>query len=214
MLKKRHQSKHKYLEFKKYHSISTIDVELFVEQMYKKIYNATIYSHYSNFIGITNNNKIVSVLGFRYAKNKRLFLEQYLTQPIELLLSNKLKISTINREHIIEIGSFVSQDSFATLLMLEQLIIYLKKQNIHYVCVTVTKHLERYFKIMGIKGIRMSAAKYNNLHTNINDWGNYYEHKPNVFFVKTKDLYVIKKSPLLISNKSLYEYGNFLLKTE
>ena len=66
----------------------SLEVKLFIKDIYQKYYKAKININYPTLMAILDkNNNILSAVGFRSANNQKLFLEQYLEQNIEDVLS-------------------------------------------------------------------------------------------------------------------------------
>ena len=81
------------------------ELERKIYEKYYSQYGAKIKHFAPTLITISNQKKDIAVIGATLAKNNRLFVENYLKEPIEHTLSN-IGIHT-NRNKLVELGNFV-----------------------------------------------------------------------------------------------------------
>lgn len=156
-------------------------VEEFIENIYAEKYEAKISSHYPILMSVRDiEDNIIAAIGFRYADEERLFLEQYLNEKIEDILGNKFKDKDINRGKIVEVGGLASKGNGASIFLFTALATYLKREGKEYVSVTATTFLRRYFAKIGLKLKFISKAENSKLIDNGASWGTYYATEPQV----------------------------------
>lgn len=149
-------------------------VEDFITDIYAKSYSARIGVHYPVLMSVRNDaGCILAALGFRYAAQEPLFLEQYLSAPIEHILATP-------RDDITEIGNLASAGGGASLFLFAALSAYLHSKNQKYAVITSTDFLEKRFRDMGLKPRRLADANPDLLLRKNEDWGTYYDTHPRV----------------------------------
>jgi len=159
----------------------------------QKSHKAKISVSYPNLITVIGKDKaIFSAVGFRNAKDGELFLEQYLDEKIEKILSRIAK-EEISRDEIVEIGSLASMKRGMAKLLYIAIAAFLYKQKYRYVVATGTKFLQNYFKKAGLKPLIIADAKKSRLRNKDVDWGSYYDSEPKVMVLDVKSGYLVLK---------------------
>lgn len=149
-------------------------VEDFIRDIYARSYDAAIRVRYPVLMSVRDENgKILAATGFRLAAEEPLFLEQYLSAPIEDMIKTP-------REHIVEIGNLASDGGGASLFLFAALSAYLNYKGYTQAVVTSTEMLERRFRQMGLRPQRHAKATPALLSGNGENWGTYYESQPHV----------------------------------
>ncbi|PZO87259.1 MAG: hypothetical protein DI626_04450, partial [Micavibrio aeruginosavorus] len=111
-------------------------VERFITDIYAKSYDARINVHYPTLMSVQDDQgKILAALGFRNAAREPLFLEQYLTHPVEEILDTP-------RPSITEIGNLASAGGGASLFLFAALSAYLHDKKQSHAVITGTKYIE------------------------------------------------------------------------
>jgi len=119
-----------------------------------------------------------AALGFRLANEGRLFLETYLDQPVDHLLSERFG-RPIGRDHIVEIGAHASEKSHATIALWAQTARHLDGQA-EFAVAVITAPLRAMFDRLGIAITELAAADPARLPCGGKDWGRYYATTPMV----------------------------------
>jgi len=157
----------------KYNSERT-KVENFIKDIYAESYGAVINVDYPILMSVRNaHGDILAAVGFRYAEEEELFLEQYTNMAIE----NVLKVS---RNKIVEIGNLASAGGGASIFLFTALSSYLSNQGVEYAALTGTESLYKTFKKMGLNPTNICNAKIELLKNNNEYWGSYYDTSPKV----------------------------------
>ncbi len=157
-------------------------VEAFIEKTYAKAYGAQVQMHYPYLMSARDaQGKILAAIGFRFARDEKLFLEQYLDQPIETAISNHLR-TTVRRESIAELGSLASSGHGATFFLFMVLANYLNANGLEYSAITGTRALQRFFGHLGLDPRLLANADKHRLPDGGKSWGSYYEKSPKVLF--------------------------------
>lgn len=151
-----------------------LQVEDFIKGIYKDKYNADIDVSYPTLMSVKNTEgEILAAVGFRYAVDEPLFLEQYTNHPIENILQ-------CQRNEIVEIGNLASAGQGASVFLFAALASYLNNRNIRFAAVTGTDFLHRHFERMGLKPQKICDADIQAISSNDQNWGTYYDTKPRV----------------------------------
>lgn len=155
-------------------------VERFLEREFRQAYGASIGAHYPTLMSVQDDEgNILGALGFRYALNEPLFLEQYLDTSIEAAISQAHDRVT-NREDIVEVGNLASRASGASIFLFTALTAYLKQQGMQYITVTATDFLHRHFTRLGIAPVILGHADQTRLPDCGRSWGSYYQTMPRI----------------------------------
>lgn len=150
------------------------EVEDFIIGVYAKAYGAQIGVHYPVLMSVRDDTgRILAALGFRYAAGEPLFLEQYLSAPVDNVLNTA-------RTDITEIGNLASAGGGASLFLFAALSAYLHSKNQKYAVITSTDFLEKRFHDMGLKPKRLADADPALLLRKDENWGIYYDTHPRV----------------------------------
>lgn len=149
-------------------------VEKFITDIYAKSYKAKISVHYPTLMSVQDDQgKILAALGFRNAAYEPLFLEQYLSHPIDEILDTP-------RPSITEIGNLASAGGGASLFLFAALSAYLNDKKQSHAVVTGTKYIESRLRTLGLKPTRLAKADPSLLLKRGEDWGSYYDTDPYV----------------------------------
>ncbi|GFZ80048.1 hypothetical protein GCM10011403_23950 [Pseudohongiella nitratireducens] len=158
----------------RFNSVERERVEHFIKDIYREKYSANIQVDYPILMSVRNEyDEILAAVGFRFANNHRLFLEQYLESPIEFALNSQ-------RKKIVEIGNLASAGKGASVFLFAALASFLNYNGINYAAITGTDYLHRYFVKIGLKPTHLADADVSSLLEGSENWGTYYEQKPRV----------------------------------
>ncbi|MDA9557426.1 thermostable hemolysin [Vibrio sp.] len=155
------------------------DVIQQVHTRYKNAFNADLNLFMPQFFVLVEGDKIKSLCGFRVAKKEALFLEQYLDDKAEYLLSKEYN-ERIPRESLIEFGqlaSFVKGLSPYHFYLMTQ---YLVRMGYKWCIFTATDLLYVMIKRLGLKPSVLSEADASRIENAKTIWGTYYDRKPRI----------------------------------
>lgn len=149
-------------------------VEDFIVQTYAQAYGATIGVHYPILMSVRDETgAILAALGFRYAADGPLFLEQYLSHPIEEILDTP-------RSSITEIGNLASSGGGASIFLFAALSAYLDGRGQSHAVITGTNFIEKRLRTLGLRPTRLASANPDLLLQKNENWGSYYSTNPHV----------------------------------
>ena len=168
-----------YIDITSAHNGKCNNIERYIEDHFRAAYGAYMQSHYPCLMSVHDQKgNIIAAVGFRYAATESLFLEQYLDEPIEDIVSNTHEI--ILRKCIVETGNLVSSGHGASIFLFAALNTYLAQQGMQVNVVTATSSLQRFFRKLGLKSQEIAKADQLRLSDKGVSWGDYYQKNPNV----------------------------------
>lgn len=186
------------------------EIKLFIQDVYFKHYKANIDVTYPFLMAVLDkNHNILSAVGFRYADLEELFLEQYLDDKIENILSEKYN-TQITRDKIVEIGSLASAGKGMSKFLFIALATYLRKFDYYYAVMTGTSKLRRNFRKLNLKPAIICRASQDKLIDKKDEWGSYYDTNPKVMVGNIdsgyKTLKTVLRASITSSLTKLYPY--------
>ncbi|MFT4747739.1 MAG: hypothetical protein ACI8XG_001822 [Congregibacter sp.] len=168
--------------------------EQFIKEGFASTYGADIDIDISMpYLLVINNGNFKAALGIRSATEK-LFIEQYLTQPIEHYVSQHQ--ATVARELIAEIGHLYSNSNKFTIPLFLTTAVSLFCKGYEHMAFAGTDHVVKLIGKAGIECHHIAPADKNKLLGASQKWGSYYEKKPQVVFVSLACVMkLVNKSP-------------------
>jgi len=153
--------------------------EQFIKQGFASAYGAYIDITMPYVLAI-NNGKFKAALGIR-AATENLFIEQYLTRPIEHYVTQKH--APVARKHIAEIGHLYSNSNKFTIPLFLTTAVSLFCNGYEHMVFAGTDHVIKLISKAGIECHHIAPADENKLQLSSQKWGSYYETNPQVVFV-------------------------------
>ncbi|MFM2481991.1 thermostable hemolysin [Celerinatantimonas sp. YJH-8] len=153
-------------------------IEAYVTQRYQCAFDAQLETFMPVYLALFQQQQLVSVCGIRCAADEPLFLEQYLDAPAETLIASALG-ETVAREQLIEFGqlaSFSSGFSRAHFYLMARQLLTMGYRSCIF---TATGPLLALMQRMRLKP-QILAAAHADAVANPQQWGDYYQHRPQV----------------------------------
>ena len=155
-------------------------VEAYLETAYDRAFKGLIRNHYPTLMSIQDREgNIHAAVGFRFASQGPLFLEQYLDGPIETAVAQRLG-GPVDRAVVAEIGNLASNSPGASLFLFMALARHLDRQGASFAVATATSQLRRSFARVGFDTEPLARADAGRLADGAGDWGAYYSRDPEV----------------------------------
>ncbi|WP_342246832.1 thermostable hemolysin [Pseudomonas sp. OTU5201] len=157
-------------------------VEDFVHRRFLSAHGADIRQFMPELLSMRNYHGALSaVAGIRLAEHGSLFLEQYLEGPAESLIS-RLAPHPVTREQVVEVGNLASINAGNARLIIVAVTWLLNLRGLEWVVFTGAPSLINSFRRLGLEPLRLGEADPNRLNGQEQEqWGTYYEQKPQVF---------------------------------
>lgn len=154
------------------------EVEEFVRRVYARRYGARIASFAPILVSLQDEaGTTIAAAGYRGAQGGPLFLERYLSQPIEAELATHAARAPSRRE-IVEIGHLTAERAGGGRQLMVLIGPHLAQQRFRWVVGTLTRELRHLLVRMGITPLALGAADPASLGEEAADWGSYYAHQP------------------------------------
>lgn len=151
-------------------------IEQFIHRVYKKSYGASVQSYAPVLLSLADESgRITAAAGYRIASTGPLFLENYLSQPIESLIRTH---ASVPRGRIVEVGHLSSEQSGAGRRLIKLIGWHLADLGLQWVSSTLTQELQHFFVRLGIAPVALGAADPARLGPDAQLWGSYYDHHP------------------------------------
>ncbi|RQW64880.1 thermostable hemolysin [Vibrio viridaestus] len=151
------------------------EIENYIYQRYSRAFQATLNEFMPQYLVLYQHEKLISACGFQHAQYRPLFLEQYLDEPIELLIKRHFGVAT--RSSIIEFGQLASFSNRFSLIHFSLMTSYLIEQGFEWCVCTVTAPLFALMERMGLKPLSIGSADPLRV-DGYSNWGQYYSHQP------------------------------------
>ncbi len=146
----------------------------FIADIYQQTYQADIKVDYPYLFCLEDRDQgIQAAAGFRPAADVPLFLEQYLSSPVEEQV-------LCDRTEIVEIGNLAGTGQGAATFLFAVMAAYFDYQNYTTAVATGSPFLERRFRQLGLQPRKLAPARQISLKTTVENWGSYYRSEPYV----------------------------------
>jgi hypothetical protein len=152
----------------------------FISDKYLKDYGAELHHFAEYLIGLRRTGDPWSAgLGYTLAEAKKLFVEQYLDQPVEIAITTSLGIE-VRRDQIVEVGNLAASSAGAARRVIIDTTTLLNRMNRSWVVFTATRSLLNSFLRLGISPVFLARADPARLADRGISWGSYYDTEPQV----------------------------------
>ena len=161
------------------------EVERFIGNIFYRAYGAKIKRFKPCLMSLRDrNNKLVAACGFRSAALEPLFLETYLDQPIEAVLSEHVGFP-VRRDDIVGVGNFSVIEPGMARYLITAINDHLHDTHNQWAVFTAVPVLRNAFIKMGLNPVLLSDADKSRLAPEDQaEWGSYYAQKPQVMAIR------------------------------
>lgn len=152
--------------------------EAFIQQRFRKAHGADIRHFMPQLFGMSNGaGELCAVAGVRLAEDGELFLERYLDEPIDPLISAAAD-RPVDRAGIVEVGNLAASDTGSARMSIIAITYLLAMGGLEWVAFTGNIGLVNSFHRLGLMPVTLCAADPERLGDDRHSWGSYYESKP------------------------------------
>lgn len=152
--------------------------EAFIQQRFRKAHGADIRHFMPQLFGMSDDSgQLCAVAGVRVASQEPLFLERYLDEPIDPLISAAAD-RPVERGGIVEVGNLAASDTGSARLSIIAITYLLAMGGLEWVAFTGNIGLVNSFHRLGLKPVTLCAADPQRLGDDRHHWGSYYESQP------------------------------------
>ena len=153
-------------------------LEAFIQQRFRKAHGADIRHFMPELFGMNNpSGELCAVAGVRLASREPLFLERYLDEPVDPLISAAADCA-VDRRGIVEVGNLAASDTGSARMSIIAITYLLAMGGLEWVAFTGNIGLVNSFHRLGLKPVTLCAADPARLGEDRHSWGSYYESKP------------------------------------
>jgi len=155
----------------------------YIQDTYARAYDANIDSFMPRIMRVSNaDGDYRAVMGFRLAGEERLFLENYLDDPIEDVISHYLG-KPVKRSKIIEVGNLAEAEPGDARMALVGGTAYMWSLGCRWLVFTGVSRMRNSFRRLGLDIWELMAADEKMLSPEeVAKWGTYYQSNPVVCF--------------------------------
>ncbi|MFA6179028.1 MAG: thermostable hemolysin [Candidatus Methylopumilus sp.] len=163
------------------------ELEAFVRDVFRRAYGADIKHFMPQLMSLRDGQgQLLAVCGLRHADESPLFLEAYLNEPIEQMLS-KTTGEQVARKDIIEVGNLAVANRSNIRSLLSSVSLYLHGTSTQWAVFTGIPTLRNSLAKLNIPLEVLANAELKALPENEHaDWGSYYDENPQVMAVRRK----------------------------
>lgn len=156
-------------------------LEHFIAERFAETYGAELRRFMPRLFGTYDGDgQLHAAFGMRSAAEERLFLECYLDEPVEQLISRRAG-EPVLRQHIAEIGNLAGASPGALRELIPLLTRLLHRQSFQWVVFTGAARLCNGFSRLGLPLSVVAPAPIERLpEAERGHWGSYYRHSPSV----------------------------------
>jgi hypothetical protein len=152
--------------------------EAFIQQRFRKAHGADIRHFMPELFGMNNaSGELCAVAGVRLPSSDPLYLERYLDEPIDPLISAAADCA-VDRRGIVEVGNLAASDTGSARMSIIAITYLLAMGGLEWVAFTGNIGLVNSFHRLGLKPVTLCAADPERLGDDRHSWGSYYESKP------------------------------------
>jgi len=156
--------------------------EAFIQQRFRRAHGADVRHFMPELFGMSDaSGTLCAVVGVRLASSGPLFLEGYLDEAIDPLISVAAD-HTVSRSAIVEVGNLAASDTGSARMSIIAMTYLLAMGGLEWVAFTGNLGLVNSFHRLGLKPVTLCAADPARLGDDRHAWGSYYESKPWVHF--------------------------------
>lgn len=157
------------------------NLEHFIHQCFATVHQADVQHYLPELLALHDSHgRLIAAAGMRPASEGPLFLERYLDAPLEAAVSQVAGVA-LDRSCMVEVGNLVSLSAGSARIMIIAVTWLLGSRGLEWVAFTGAATLINSFRRLGLMPIVLAAADPERLQGQSNQWGTYYDQRPQVF---------------------------------
>lgn len=156
------------------------EVEQFIAHVYRERYGADLHAFLPHLLAFRDGHgQLVAAVGMRVGDEGPLFVEQYLDEPVQAVLSHR-EIACVGRDRIAEIGNFAATTPGVARELIVRLTEALHTASVRWVVFAATQQLRNTLKRLHLVMVELGEASPERLSGDVSGWGSYYQARPKV----------------------------------
>ncbi|MNG71867.1 Thermostable hemolysin [compost metagenome] len=157
------------------------ELEQFIHARFATVHCADVQHYLPELLGLHDSHgRLIAAAGVRLASSGPLFLERYLDEPLETVVSRHAD-SPVSREQVVEVGNLASLSAGSARIMIIAVTWLLAIRGLQWVAFTGAATLVNSFHRLGLAPIALAQADPARLQDEHGSWGSYYAQHPQVF---------------------------------
>jgi hypothetical protein len=191
------------------------EAEHYVAERYQAAYHAELQHFLPYLLTMRCLGSLSGVAGMGPATAQQLFLERYLSAPIEQVLATRSG-QGVARANLVEIGNLAADQRGASHLLFVLFSAVLHRAGYRWLTFTATRALRNNLQKLGFPLLTLAAASLEQIpDADRVNWGSYYDTDPQVVAGSLDEaMRIIQERPLLRRVLRLYRYEiNFLAES-
>jgi hypothetical protein len=162
-------------------------VEHYIADRFQAVHGASIHDFMPVLLTMGCHGRTTAATGVRAATRQSLFLEQYLSAPVEQVLGVAAG-ATVRRANVAEIGNLVATQGGSSYLLFMVLTAMLEQANFDWVVFTATPQVQKVLAYLGLNVHQLCSADPARLtQSSAAEWGRYYASQPQVVAGKVSE---------------------------
>lgn len=153
------------------------EAEAFIRAVFAARHGARVQSFTPDLMLLEQGRHPCAAAGWRGAAGGPLFLEAYLDQPAQTLIS-RLAGLEVPRHKVVEVGHLAARHPGAGSRMIHILAPHLDRLGYEWVIFTATRELIGILTRLGLPPLALAVADPARLGDAAQDWGRYYDNAP------------------------------------
>jgi hypothetical protein len=156
------------------------ELEGFIAERFRKVYGAQVSHFCAHLLGWRDpKGALRAAAGYTPAALRPLFLEHYLDQPVEEVLSQAVG-QRVPRERIVEVGNLAAVPPGFARSFVPTLARHLLESDYRWVVFTATREVRNLLQRLCFEPYALAPAACARLPDRGAAWGTYYAHDPSV----------------------------------
>ncbi|WP_226701861.1 thermostable hemolysin [Microbulbifer elongatus] len=160
-------------------------VEGYISAQFQQVYGARLRHFMPWLLSYGKGQKMHGVLGLRRASTAPLFLEHYLNDPVETVLTKKAGVP-VGRGDIAEIGNLVATARGGSRLLFLMLAELFAAADLTWAIFTATPEVQHLLQKLTDNQLVLCRADGARLGDELADWGSYYNTSPAVVAINVR----------------------------
>lgn len=160
-------------------------LERFIHSVFRRAYGANIRHFMPTLLSLHDQDeRVLAVCGLRRAEYGSLFLENYLQDPVEAVLTTRIG-ATVTRDSIVEIGNLAVTELGLARSLLRVVIRHLLDTDAEWAVFTAIPALRNSLGKLNVQLEVLCDASLDQVPSAEQpDWGSYYDQQPQVMAVR------------------------------
>lgn len=175
-------------------------VERYIAERFHAAHGARVHDFMPALLTMGCNGRITAATGVRAAARQPLFLEQYLSAPVEEAVSRAAR-ENVCRPQLAEIGNLVASQGGSSYLLFLVLTAMLQRSGFEWVVFTATPQVRKVLAVLGLETQALCEADPARLtQGSAAEWGRYYASRPQVVAGKVCDAMAVLEQRVLYAS--------------